>query len=748
MIFSWAGLKSVIPFLILCLYPTSLFATAFEIDLTADTAYLPYKSVEARNMKIQQDCSYPENNVIEVIRPAITGKREGLLILANNPPPADGWPSMFTPRTFPGFVVTDDDPIQYVITNWKSFILPSDSNMYVAGVCHNDDSIFAFKLHIDTDSIDYCLLYTREPSDAGPVVPFINVLYVGDFGAYENEKILLNINYHAHFKRLYLLDLKSLELEWEKPISSGVNPSSLAVLEHPDEPRIMFSTANPANGLQDSDYNDYYSYLTILDTDGDILLNKISGHYGYRPSVSIPANDSDQFFITHYLDLETGDSTGTKAEDEYFISRIDSWGEVLKSVSTGGTPMRMWLMHYGDDQKLKLFVLFASKAVAIYDCDLSLIVKTDPLETALNYLGKYKIAGENDSVFVLGDGLYDSDFNKLMQYPFPSAHFIPIEYDSLGNLSAYVITEYMHYYIGYIEKRTNIELASVLYHRNRNYVLMFLTGLLVALVTTNIFRKRSAANLKLISKQKVELEETHQALQKAQDQIVAQEKFEQAKDIAGGFAHEIRNALSPARNALSRLLPLTNVSGEDEKRHSLADLSNRGVIKALELTQQISNYTKLESMKNPESVKLSDVIDDVLKSYRKVLEDNQIVVTWDRSGDIPLVRANRDQLRIVITNMVSNGIDAMQASAVKQLGITCHHLDGAVELSVTDSGCGIPKESVDRVFDFFYSTKPDSGTGIGLALSKKIVELYGGTISVDCSQSGQTTFRVRFLRIS
>ena len=727
--------------------PSLLNAYNLEFDVTADTVYLPYKSFEVWNSYKQEDCSFPEYNLLEVVKPAIKNVSDGLLILSNNPSLNRNQPSMFTPRIFPGFEVTDDDPIDYVITNWKSYILGPDRSVYVVGACHNDDSIFAFKLYVDTDSVEYKLLYTRQSGDDGPVIPNVSVLYLGDFGAGGDMEILLFVEYRRYFRKLFLLDFKTLEPRWSKSIASGVNPTTIQVFGRGENARIMFTTGNSANGMTDSVYDDYFSFLTVLDQNGEFILNQLTSRYGARIPELIESDIENEYFITHYLDFATGDSAGSKALDEYYLSRMDDEGKLLKSINIKSTPIKLWLMKYGDSDQLRLFVLFSSKTIEMYDCGLTLLEETDVLEKAMLYNGRYKIAGERDSVYVFSDGLYDKELNKLLQFPFYSGNFSPVEYDTAGNMTAYLITGYLHFYIGYIQKRTNLELASVFYYRNKNYVLIFLTSLLVALITTNIFRRRSKLNLALISIQKTELEGLHEDLKAAQEKIVAQEKYEQAKDIAGGFAHEIRNALSPARYALSKLLPMTGVSEEGKRTHTLADLSKRGVIKALELTQQISNYTKLESLKDPEPVNLAEVVDEVLQAQGRIIEDCQIAVSFSPS-DTPKVLANTDQLRIVVTNLVSNAIDAMQTSADKQLLINTRESETSVELSITDTGCGIPHDDLTRVFDFFYSTKPNTGTGIGLAISKKIIELYDGSIAVDCTESGRTTFTVRCPRVS
>ena len=731
--------------LIFLILPSIFAVEHIKIEISVDTAYLPYKSVEARESIISNDCSYPENNPIEVIKPAIQDKSEGLLLLSNNPPPNSGGYSIFNPRTFPDFEVPDDDGIRYVITNWTHYSISNDSTI-IAGVCHNDDSIFAFKLFMDSDSVEYKPIYSKDSTWKGPIVPNIQVLYIGDYDKDQKNDILLNLDCRGHFRKLIQLDFETLQIKWELKVSSSFNKNNFNIFEDSQEPKLIFTTGNPANGMVDSIYNDYYSYLTILDNDGNILFNEKASLYGRRTPFNIKSEIEDVLFITHYLDFDTHDSTAGKNRNEYFLSKINSNGEILKSIVIRETPIDLNLLRHGPDNKLKLFVRFGSKAISIYDYDLNFINDIEPLEYSMIYNGRYMIAGESDSVYVLYDGIYDKNFNKLMQFPFKSGSFAPVEYDTLGNVTAYLITGNLHYYIGYIIKKTSVELASVFYHRNKLYVLIFLSSLLVGLVTTNIFRSRSKSNLNIISKQKFELEKTHQSLKEAQATIVAQEKFQQAKDIAGGFAHEIRNSLFPARSALSKLNQATDDKLTDKTWViKLSRFTDESVSRAIKLTESISKYTILESSKKDETVNLNKLIDEIIQSNSLRISEQNVQVEINIEKDT-LVSGNNEQFFLVFNNLLINALDALTSTDNRKIEIISTTENKSVTIKVIDNGHGISQENLDKIFDFFYSTKPSSGIGIGLAMVKKIIELYDSKITVDSKVNQGTVFTLRLNR--
>jgi signal transduction histidine kinase len=105
------------------------------------------------------------------------------------------------------------------------------------------------------------------------------------------------------------------------------------------------------------------------------------------------------------------------------------------------------------------------------------------------------------------------------------------------------------------------------------------------------------------------------------------------------------------------------------------------------------------------------------------------------------VAADEAQLRQALLNLVRNAADAMSTGGALTVA-TRRSADGAVEVSVKDTGAGIPAENLDRIFEPFFSTK-DGGTGLGLALTQQIVEEHGGRIEVDSTPGRGTTFTLR-----
>lgn len=142
----------------------------------------------------------------------------------------------------------------------------------------------------------------------------------------------------------------------------------------------------------------------------------------------------------------------------------------------------------------------------------------------------------------------------------------------------------------------------------------------------------------------------------------------------------------------------------------------------------------------PEYLSIPETIDTVLIIYHNQLKYG-IEVTKEYEPDLPAILGVPDQLSQVWTNIVSNAIQATQGKGALHIRVVREGEE--IVASFTDSGPGIPKEIQDKIFEAFFTTKPaGEGTGLGLDISRRIVEKHGGRIYFE-SEPGKTTFFVR-----
>jgi signal transduction histidine kinase len=143
-------------------------------------------------------------------------------------------------------------------------------------------------------------------------------------------------------------------------------------------------------------------------------------------------------------------------------------------------------------------------------------------------------------------------------------------------------------------------------------------------------------------------------------------------------------------------------------------------------------------------VDINELIRETVALMQHELEAIRVVVQLDLAAGLPRVPAYRGQLQQVILNLENNAADAMRGITDREavLRITSRSSDSnGVELIVSDTGTGIDAKSVERVFDAFYTTKPN-GMGMGLAICRTIVEAHGGTLSVSPNVPHGSAFRL------
>ncbi len=140
-----------------------------------------------------------------------------------------------------------------------------------------------------------------------------------------------------------------------------------------------------------------------------------------------------------------------------------------------------------------------------------------------------------------------------------------------------------------------------------------------------------------------------------------------------------------------------------------------------------------------ELVDVNELIQEMIVLLRSEANRYSISIRTELAEDLPKVMADRVQLQQVFMNLMLNGIDAMkEASGGSELTIKSEAGDGQLLISVSDTGVGLLPQQVDQIFRAFFTTK-DNGTGMGLPISRSIIESHGGRLwATDASERGAT----------
>ena len=221
-------------------------------------------------------------------------------------------------------------------------------------------------------------------------------------------------------------------------------------------------------------------------------------------------------------------------------------------------------------------------------------------------------------------------------------------------------------------------------------------------------------------------------LKKAQEQLIAAEKYKQAKDIAGGVAHEIHNALSPALNSLDKLqqVLLATETTDPERIGRLLNLIERSLMRANNMTELVNRYSRLEAEKKGEPVDLNSIFEEIAGDNRERLEKLKVKFDLVIPRDLK-ISCYKPHAYSLFNNLLLNSLDAVSGTDGQTIRAVARGENRKVRIEFSDSGPGIPVEDLPRIFDAFYSTRPSTGTGLGLAMVRKIVELYDGQIEVE-----------------
>lgn len=220
-----------------------------------------------------------------------------------------------------------------------------------------------------------------------------------------------------------------------------------------------------------------------------------------------------------------------------------------------------------------------------------------------------------------------------------------------------------------------------------------------------------------------------------QEKLIRAERLAAVGELASGVGHELRNPLNVIRNCAYLLNICLEDNSSEDIRNAL-DVLDKQVDVADKIVTDLMDFTRLKPPL-PQRVDLHALIEESL-GYINI--PKAVTVKARVNGYSPHIRVDAEQIGRVFTNVITNAIQAMSGAGELEIG-TGSDASG-VRVTFTDSGCGIPAENIDRVFEPLFTTK-SKGIGLGLAISKRLVEQNGGAIEVTSEPGRGTTFTVK-----
>jgi signal transduction histidine kinase len=212
-------------------------------------------------------------------------------------------------------------------------------------------------------------------------------------------------------------------------------------------------------------------------------------------------------------------------------------------------------------------------------------------------------------------------------------------------------------------------------------------------------------------------------------------------ELAAGVAHELNNPLATVSLRVEGLLATTPPG--DPRRRPL-EVIDQAVGRMARLVGNLLGFSRA----GRDEVSAVDLREEAARTVELIghhLSGRRVRVETEFAPDAPVVNADRQQVRQVLLNLLTNAADAMPGGGRLTVRVRAGELGGrpAAAVEVADTGNGIPPEYLGRIFDPFFTTKEEGrGTGLGLAICKRIVDEHHGTLQVESTIGEGTTFRV------
>jgi signal transduction histidine kinase len=233
------------------------------------------------------------------------------------------------------------------------------------------------------------------------------------------------------------------------------------------------------------------------------------------------------------------------------------------------------------------------------------------------------------------------------------------------------------------------------------------------------------------------------SIKAAREKLVEEEKSEALEKMMDEVVHEIRNPLVSIGGFAKRVydrLP----EGDPNKKYMEMIMDD-----VLKLENMIKQLVDLKTMAfcYLETTDINQLIMEAIKLHEKEIQEKGIELKTELMENPPYIPGDKEQLKVAISNVIKNSIEAMQENLLQPesprvLKISNNLSVGYLEIKISDTGKGIPKDKIKNIFDPFFTSKI-YGPGLGLTFTLKIIQQHRGNISVESEPGKGTTFTIR-----
>ena len=231
------------------------------------------------------------------------------------------------------------------------------------------------------------------------------------------------------------------------------------------------------------------------------------------------------------------------------------------------------------------------------------------------------------------------------------------------------------------------------------------------------------------------------ALREAQAALAHVTRVTTLGEVTASIAHEINQPIAAAITDASTCVRwLSRTEPDLDEARQAAQRTVKDATRAADIITRIRRLFKRSGL-DAEPVNVNDVVEELLTLLRREALQSGVSITAALAPDVPLVMGDRVQLQQVLLNLLMNSIEATKGVGDRrEITVTSRRADGdQVHVAVTDTGVGLPPTGADELFKAFFTTKA-GGTGMGLAISRSIIEAHGGRLWAASNADRGATF--------
>jgi len=263
-------------------------------------------------------------------------------------------------------------------------------------------------------------------------------------------------------------------------------------------------------------------------------------------------------------------------------------------------------------------------------------------------------------------------------------------------------------------------------------------------VSSSVIQIEDSRVVQCIYRNLTERKRIEKELQQKETEIAKVSRLSTLGELTSGIAHELNQPLTAIANYVEAIKDLVELENRDDDLIQILTKLGNTTFRTSAIISLLRGLIR-KAATHRSAMNLNELIEELVELRMPELEQSHIQLRLELSEEIPHLVIDSIQIQQVLLNLIKNAQEAMENTHKERrlLTISTQHVEDTVELSIKDSGRGLPSEGVDRLFDYFFTTTP-GGLGVGLQVCRTIMEAHQGSIDAKDNPTDGATFRLSF----